>query len=331
MQLSGDVSLGRYRDTTTEDYDDWQLAASGWLDATSNSRLSGVLTTSNLHETRVSADDANGLNPTKFDVDNAIIYFNHREGRFVFTPRIDYKELDYHDVKAVVLGRRVKLDQDYRDRDEYSLELKAAYEIGHKHDLFVRAGVNEKDYHNPQFLTGFDRSSDGYDAGVGFNFDFGGISHGKAYLGYQKQQYEDPLPDIDTSVYDILFNWEVTTLTSLQFGAERTVEETTALFESGYVSSLLKIRIDHELRRNLYLHAAYSRIDDDYESIESNTLEEQTDITSIGVKYIPNRNLLMSFRLENIKRDSTNDILPPGFDDGDFETEIYWFRVEIRQ
>ena len=255
FELSGSADLGRYRDFSEEDYDDWQIAANGWLDASSVSRFSGGLTRANLHETRESPDDVSGLNPTKFDVRTAYINFNHREGRFTFTPSLDFNEFDYHDVKALVLGRRVVLDQDYRDRSEYNLDIQAAYEIGYKHDVFARARFNVRDYDNPQIITGFDRSSDGYEAGAGIHFELGGISHGKLYLGYREQQFESPLPDIETPIYEILFAWNVTGLTTLPFGAERGIMETTALFDSGYVSSLMSIRIDHELRRNLFLHA----------------------------------------------------------------------------
>jgi hypothetical protein len=329
--LSGGADLGRYSEFTEENYDDWSVDASGWLDATNNSRLSGGLTYAQLHETRESSEDVNGLNPVKYHLGTAFVEFQHREGRFTLSPSANFFQFDYDNVKAVVLGRRTVIDQDYRDREEYHLGLLGAYQIGYKHELFLRARYIHIDYENPQILTGFDRSSEGYEAGAGMNFDLGGITHGVLYLGYRDQNYEQPLPDIHTPVYEFLLNWNATTLTTLQFGASQNILETTALFDSGYISSVMTIRIDHELRRNLFLHAEYSRVEDDYESILPGTRKDNTDGMNAGVKWIPNRNLELAFEFENVERDSINDTLPPDVDEGDFNEQIYWFRIEIRQ
>jgi len=329
--LSGGADLGRYQEFTEENYDDWSVSASGWLDASSTSRISSGLNYAQLHETRESAEDVNGLNPVKYHLGTAFVEFQHREGRFTLAPSANFFQFNYDNVKAVVLGRRVVIDQDYRDREEYHLGLLGTYQIGYKHEVFLRARYIKIDYKNPQILTGFDRSSKGYEAGAGMNYDLGGIVHGTLYLGYREQNYDNPLPDINTSVYEFSLNWNITSLTTLQFGAARNILETTALFDSGYVSTLKTIRIDHELRRNLFLHAGYSRLEDDYESIEPGTREDNTDGLNVGVKYIPNRNLELALEYEKTSRDSINDSLPPDIDEGDFKEHTFWFRIEIRQ
>ena len=48
----------------------------------------------------------------------------------------------------------------------------------------------------------------------------------------------------------------------------------------------------------------YSLISDDYESIVANTRDDETDSSNVGVKYIPNRNLEVSFQLENTNQNS---------------------------
>ena len=141
----------------------------------------------------------------------------------------------------------VIIDQDDRDRDEYTLGLQGAYEIGHDHNVFLRARSIVRDYDKLQKFTGFDRSSDGFEVGAGAVPDFGGVTQGRFFAGYRKQNYSDPLPDISEPVFDISLIWNPSVLTSLELDVQRDFGETTAFLYSGYVSTSARVKIDHEL------------------------------------------------------------------------------------
>jgi hypothetical protein len=331
LELSANADLGRYREITSEDYDDYQVLANGWIDALRSTRISAGVAYAHLHETRDSPDDVSGLNPSVYEINRAFVTMNHRPGRISFTPSLDVNKFDYQDVKALFLGRRVVINQDDRDRRETNLELKAAYEIGHHHNVFALARYIVRDYDQLQNLTNLDRSSDGYETGVGMNFDPGGIvTGGHFYVGFRKQRYDGPFPDIDDPVYRFALAWNISTLTTLEVDAIRTTQETSALAYSGFVSSISALSVDHELHRNLILSARYSHINDDYKGISSFSRKDKTDTWGIGLKWVPNRVLSLAFQLENTNRNSSDDTIPPGFADGDYESEVYWVRIEIK-
>lgn len=365
VELSANADLGRYRDFSSEDYDDWQVSINALLDVSRSTRIRFGALHANLHEARGSSDDARGLQPTTFSTTQEFVGLKFQPGRFSLSPTLDFNSFDYDDVQAL---RFDSIEQDDRDRKEYTLSLRGAYEVGRRPDVFVRSRRIARDYdmlqaftrfdHSSQgyearvgtmfevFVlarhivrdydmlqasTGFDRSSDGDEAGVGMMFELSGITRAQFFVGYRKQRYEQPLPDISTPIFDLSLIWNASNLTTLELSVLRSLRETNASFYSGYVSTLASIKLDHELRRNLFLQAEFGQIVDNYEGTTSTTPEDKRVKTSAGASWVLNRNVDISFRHEYTNRNLTDAIIAPGLPDVDFKTNVSWFRIEFRQ
>lgn len=313
--------LARYRDLSTEDYDDVQLGVSGLIEASRSVSADLGASWADLHESRDSLDDAGGLNPTLFRLENLYADLNYAPGRLSLSPRLVFREYDFDDGIAVQAGEPVKIDQDDRDREEREFELEIAWETAGKQTVFLRWRRLDNDYRRVQNFTGFDRSSNGEEAGIGVKLDLGGVTSGNLYYGFRDQEYEQPLVDIDTRVYEVGLTWNASLMTTVELGGVQSLVETTLFSYSASVSSKRYLRIDHEIRRNLLLFFEYGQTRDEYEGIGTTSRRDDTVDSSLGLKWTWNRYLRASFEYQRIDRDSSDNTIPAGFDDGDFENE----------
>jgi hypothetical protein len=344
LNLSAGADIGRYMDFSRQDFDDWRVASDGRLDVTSDIKIFGGGEFANLHQPRSSPDDSRGLEPTKYTSTSAFARYRHRLGRFSFAPQATFQRLDYDDVPAIRNGMLVDIDQDFRDRDEYTIELRGGYEIiPESNKLFVRVRGIDRDYDQsrafplgplPGFPAEIDRSSEGYGIDAGLEFDLGGIMFGEFFAGYREQRYKSPLPDIDTPTFGVSVDWNVTRLTTVNFNVERDIKETTNAFYSGYVSTVARLTVDHELRRNLLLNASFSVADNDYVGISTpvGTAKREDTIYSAGVgaKYLLNRHLYASLGYVYLQRNSSDNTLTPGSLGRDYKIHAVFFQLETQ-
>ena len=115
----------------------------------------------------------------------------------------------------------------------------------------MQAGADRRDY----------RRSDGRDsAGVetlaGVDFEMGALVRAQVAAGHVQQDFDDPtVRDIDGLAADARVEWFPTSLTTVTFSGERTVEDAERVGAAGALSSRFGLTVDHELLRNLILTA----------------------------------------------------------------------------
>jgi hypothetical protein len=327
VELAASADLGRYRDFTSENYDDWQVSASTRLDVLQASHILLGAVFAHLHEPRESPDDAGGLSPTVFTSTAASVGLTYRPGRYSLSPTAIFNRLDYQDVDAIRFGIPVTLDQDDRDRNEYTLGLRGAYEIGPDNSVYLRADALVHDYDERQNVTGFDRSSDGFELGAGGALDVG-VTRGRLFLGYRQQNFSDPLSDISMPVFDVAFTWKPSELTTLALDGKQTFVETTLALSSGSVATSARIKVDHELRRHLLLTAELAAIVEDYVDVPR---RDETLGTAMGVTWLLNRNLALSLRYEYTDRDSSDSTIPGGSQEDDFTRHVVGLQLKLQQ
>jgi hypothetical protein len=343
LNLSAGADIGRYMEYSKQNFNDWRVTADGRLDVTSDIQVFGGGDFAHLHTLRTSPDDSGGLEPTQYTSASAFARYRHRLGRFSFTPQATFKRLDYDDTPAIRDGMLVDIDQDFRDRDEYTIELRGGYEIiPESNELFVRVRGNDRDYDESRVIPlseslGFpieiDRSSHGYEVVAGLDLDLGGIMFGEIFAGYRGQSYKSPLPDIDTPTFGVTIDWNVTRLTTVNFKVERDINEATQDFYSGYIATIASLTIDHELRRDLLLNATFRVADNDYQGISTPIGKAKRDDTIygavVGAKYLLNRHLYASIGYTYLQRDST-DNTQLGSRARDYKIHAVFFRLETQ-
>ena len=332
VNLSAMADLGRHREFSSEDYNDWQVSGNVQVDASYATSIHFDAVYASLHEPRESPDNAGGLNPGIFSSSLATLNLTYRPGAFSISPIASHNRLKYEDIDTLILEiLPAVIKQDDRDRTESILGVRAAYEVGPDRNVFLRINSFKTDYDKIQKITGFDRTSDGYELVTGVALDYIGITRGQFFIGYRKQDYVDPLPDISATIFGIDLDWKPSELTSVEFDVNRDFGETTLFAYSGYVSTLTSINVDHELRRNILLNAQLSKVVNNYDGIGSATREDDLLSAIVGIKWRHSRNLTVSLRHESARRDTSDSTIPAGFPEDDFQRNVSWISIELQQ
>lgn len=300
LDFSARGDIGRYFDKGSENYEDVLLESLGRYDISRDSNIFGGVSYASRHEDRGSPDDVQGINPTIFETLTPQIGFFQKLGRFKVRLVGDLHRFDFRDVAS---STGLILNNDDRDRNEYSASGAVAYEIVPAYDAFVRFTYSKINYLSSVDDFGIDRDSHGYEFVAGTAVDITGVIFGNVFVGYRKQKYDDVvLSDISGPGYGADITWNVTGLTTLKFLISRGIEETTLAGGSGLFATRIGGSVDHELLRNLVLNANGSIQFNNYEGINR---DDTIYRAAASGRYFLNRNLYVSLAYEFLKRESS--------------------------
>lgn len=285
--IAGGGDFGIYAQNDRENYQDWFAATDGRVDLTRDAAIYLGGGAARRHEDRGSPDSpTDAKEPTIYYNYNAFARYDQTLNRFSITVDGVFDRLDYDNTPAIGGGDVRNND---RDRNVYSAPIRFGYEITPQYEAFVRAVPNLRRYDQTPDAGGLDRDSWGYSVAGGLSLDFGGLTFGEVYAGYLQQFYDDSdLGTTNAPTFGGALTWNAATLTTLNVGVERTVQETTAAGASSYISTSGGLTIDHELLRNVILTARGTVTNNDYQDIN------RTDwyyIAGASVRYLLNRNL----------------------------------------
>lgn len=288
--------------TSDQNYQDWNVASDGRLDVTRDIALFGGGGVAFLHEERGNPDEIGGKEPTKYYLFSAFASYVQNFDNLNFTLTPEFRRHDFDDTQAF---NGPSINQDDRDRNEYSVSLRTGYEFTPAYEAFVRFGGNRRKYDETPDDNGFDRDSWGYDAVVGLTFDLSGVTAGDVFAGYQKQRLNDDsnLDNIEGPTFGASLNWSATTLTTVGARVVRNIETTTLNGASGYWATLGELTVDHELLRNLLLNGTFTVTNNDYQDIPRS---DWIYTAGVGAKYMMNRNFYATLGYRFRTRDSRN-------------------------
>jgi hypothetical protein len=318
VALFSDAHVDRYIDHPKEDFEDYTVGGSGRLDVVGRSFVDLTSSYNQLHEDRASPDDVRGIEPTRFTDTKVNLGGTAMLNRVAL--RLDGR-FDRYLYSNVQSASGATINNQDRNRNEGRVTLQAGYELAPLREVFVRGGYDRRAYDNERDDLGFARSSNGYEIGVGANYDLTGVTFAELFVGYRNQSYDDArLKDASGIGASAKLIWNVTRLTTVTGGLERTVEESTLAGASGYFATRATLRVDHELLRNLILHAQGLYGNDDYEGIARTDDHAEA---GFGAIYQMSRNFALSgdyafrARMSNI----------PG---QDFDENLFTLRLTAR-
>jgi len=290
LRLQGGADIGRYLDNGSEDFEDYDFNANGRVDVTRQTKLRAGAGYLQGHEERSSPDDVSGVEPTIYDILSSYVEGSHRFNRVVLTLGGAVEQIDFDDVAT---GGGGNINNDDRDRNVIEGSVQVSYDVAPQYQVFVRGTYNVRDYDAAVDDNGINRDSDGYEAVAGVTADFGGITFGEFFAGYQSQNYDDPvLSTASGPVVGADITWNVTPLTTVVGSISRVVRESTTQdavtgnFASGRYFSTAGLRVDHELMRNVLLGADVSASQDDFEGISR---ADEIYRAGVDAKYLINR------------------------------------------
>jgi len=244
---------------------------------------------SNLHQNRGDPDDPQGRNQGEYDLYTVTGGYNHTFNRL--SVRLEGTGVGY-DYDNITADDGSTIDQDVRDRTDAIGTLRAAYELRPGYSAFLLGSYNNRSYDIERDQQGTQRSSEGYEVGLGAALALTGVTTGEVYVGYRSQFYDPNLDTIDGVSGGASIYWNVTTLTTITGSVERTIEDSTFVTTvgdtpaAGYFRTQYGFIADHELLRNLLLQASLFGIQEDFSGIDRT---DDSLLATVGATYLMNR------------------------------------------
>ncbi len=303
LDLSAFAEIGRYKEFSRNNYEDFGVAATGVLDITRRQNLRLRLSAARQHETRAEPDAVGrGDDVTKYWNLLADLAYRVNFNRVFVQPQAGVRRLDYEDTGNI--------NQDDRDRNVYQVGLRAGYAVSPRFNVFGQGMYNIRRYDETPDDAGDDRDSDGYTLSLGTEIDITGIIFGEIQLGYSKQNYDDnDLDDVQGFGGSGRLTWNVTPLTTIIGEIVGEVRETTVVYQGDEASAAkhteIGVDVTHELRRNVLLNGNARYLRDDFEGTD-----RVDDIFRVGagVTYLLNRNLSIDARYRfDTRKSDDND------------------------
>lgn len=287
LSFFGLVSHNEYLDVSSESHTDFTLRATGRVDVQRATALGGSVYYQDLTELRTSSSvPLNAAEPIDYSLTGVEAYVSHERGRVLLGARSTWRSYDYSSVRSVTGGI---LDQSFRDRDIWTGTLRSDFALSPDTAFFIEGSYNNRNYDLAPPIVAFLRDSDGYEVLGGVNFDITNLIRGEIGAGYLRQSFDDPaLPNVNGFGVRANVEWFPTQLTTVNFSAARSAEDSVFAGSSGYLSTRFSAGVDHELLRNLILSAELGYVIEDYKGIDR---EDERWSGTLAATYLMNRHV----------------------------------------
>jgi hypothetical protein len=152
-----------------------------------------------------------------------------------------------------------------------------------------------------------DRDSRTWEVLAGFTYDFDGLWAVRAAAGYRERNYEGQgLKNLAGPAFEGEVTWQPTLLTTVTFGARRSIEESIRNNAVSFTRTQGQVRVDHEYLRSVILGAELGVDRREYDQPD----EQATDGYGIlSARWLLNRNLSVVASYQHSRRlDSSTNI-----------------------
>jgi hypothetical protein len=300
LNMHFDANIVRYAHTSSENYEDYTVAADGRVDILHDARGYGGGAYRVRHEPRYSPNNIFGATePTEYSDIAANLAGEKEFNRLSFRLDGNYDKYTYQDVRS---NSGALIQQSLRDHDEKQVSLRTGYEFAPLRQVYLLTAVNSRDYDTTSDIFGFDRSSTGYTVAVGARYDVTGVIFADGFIGYREQDYKDPrLATASGMSGGAALTWNVTRLTTVTGSIVRDVQETVISGASSYFGTRFALGVDHELLRNLILNGNVSYENDAFEGISRS---DDLYSAGAGARYLINNNFWLSGGYQYLTRKS---------------------------
>jgi hypothetical protein len=279
-------------------YNNVMTKVAGRVDVLRDSHFDTSFGYNYLTEQRGSPDQISALTPTIYSTKVIDGFYSHTFNRVTLKTGVNATRWDYDDV---LTGAGTVLQMSTRNHWLYTPEIRVGYLIQPQYEAYVKVQYIDASYDTLTLTNGsgtaYNRSSTGYNALGGLAFDVTRIITGDASLGYISRTYTDyRLPQVSGVNGFVNLKWRPTPLTTVIGTVYRTINETTQAGVAGVFQTGVALNAEHELLRNVILHAGANYSNMDYKGYQtSNTQNYNRNDNlyggTVGAKYLFNRYL----------------------------------------
>jgi hypothetical protein len=259
--LRAEGEIGRYAELTSENYEDWLLAADGRTRLTRNLSLLGGAEWRWDHEGRASPEAVSGVEPTRYRRGYGYLGLLGQSGALSGRLAGTLTRYEFSNVQ----GATGTINNHDRDRLQGEIGARVGYQIGSGPQLFAQGAYDWRDYDERFDDFSYARNSHGVSLAVGVSGKLGDRFTGEVFAGWLKQDYRDPrLKDVDTFDIGATLDWKGTNGLGGSFRLDRSIEETTLPGASGYVVTSGRIGVRHDANARLSAGAGLTGTQYDY-------------------------------------------------------------------
>ncbi len=301
LDFSLNGKIVSYAENTEQNYENIGATIGGALHFDHAHTLSANILTELTHDERGSITAPNAaLGPIPVFHNRFSAGITRDVGRLYGTVFATAETFDYQDVRAVDGS---VLDQDNRDTEIYSAQLRAGYRFSPGYDFISKLRLLR------QYNTGFGNQSmdsNGYEVVGGLAFESNPLFRWRFVAGVGLRDFDEADQDnILTTLGEAQVQWLPTQRTTVTGNLKREIIDTISAEDGGRVETSLTGRLDYDIYNNvvLSLSAGYSQAE-----FFGTTREDETIGGKISLNYFMNKNWLFTFAYEHEFRDSTQDI-----------------------
>jgi hypothetical protein len=250
--------------------------------------------------------------PVEYDVFGLNLDSQLRGGRTQLDVGLGLFESDYEDVPVIPDNNPATsdapLEQDFRDVTETWVRARGSYAVSPDVAVFVQSRYATLDYDlaalspNPSGPpTVLDRDATRWSAQIGASFELQRPFRGDIALGFFNEDKESPVfRDFDGFSIEGRLQWFPTQLTTVTTSASRGAYDPGLFNSASATQTIVGVRADHELRRNVLVFADTRYVLTDFQDIDRE--DNQFDISlGVGYKLNPNARIEAGFTRRTIE------------------------------
>ena len=212
-----------------------------------------------------------------------------------------------------------------RDRTEFRESARVGYEFLPGYEVWVRGGLNQRQYVNTNNSLGNNRSSYGWDIVGGILIDLGGVTSVEAFAGYMQQNYvQAGFQSISLPTFGLAGYWNPIRELWVKPFLRRTIDDSALASSQAYINTAAGVDVNYNLRPNIRLDGHFDYSVADYQSIGGqSTQTDQYYTFRAGLLYLPTPNFFVGPTYQFIHR--TSNLF-----NADFDQNVIMLRLGTR-
>ena len=229
----------------------WTASLGGSLDI-GRDRLTVAVAHIDSHQDRTDLDALPTDRPVPFQVDDLRASYAWQSGRWTVTPNLEAASWEYG--ATSILG--APASQSYRDRIVWQGGTTVGYALAPQRTLVVVIRAIGQDYTHPSpGAAALD--STGYQALAGFDYADDAVWRFRVLLGAEHRDFAAAaFPARTAAIAEGEIAWMPSGLTTVTAVFTRSMEDAAQEGVAGFTYTSARLTLDHELQRNLLLHAS---------------------------------------------------------------------------
>lgn len=285
IQFLAEGDFARYVDHSSEDTTGYRFLSDGRIDILRDTYATLNLGVTRTFEERGSPDDADGEEPTQEDTYGGGAGFFHRFNKVWLELNGQAVRRLFDNVDAQGGGT---INNEDRDRLEISTTHRLGYDFNPDIGAFIQTSFERVNYDDSTTDTGdSNRDSDSYGLAGGIRLDVTEVIFGDIFAGVTRREFDSSQWDTETT-WEVGgdLTWEVTELTTANFNASRSWEETTVAGSSTALTTVAGAAVTHSLLDTVAIDGFFTYTREEFEETDRT---DNTYSFGPGVTYLMNR------------------------------------------